>query len=136
MSGNPRRHSDDAPGWPVATPLAPRRPQCPACDAVVSYGANGRIATQTCPGGLCVGFVYTPSGFLRELRDEGRGALYWRADSLDAAITCLVGARMLEHNDERSLNRCSRWACPAACSRLSSSVGPTGSASWHSMRWA
>ncbi|MRR51414.1 MAG: type IV secretion protein Rhs [Rhodocyclaceae bacterium] len=50
----------------------------------VTYDANGRVATQTYPGGVSLTHVYTALGYLKEVRDAASNALYWQADSLDA----------------------------------------------------
>jgi RHS repeat-associated protein len=51
----------------------------------VTYdGTTGRLATQTYPTGLTLRYVYTSLGYLREVRDNGTNALYWRAEDLDA----------------------------------------------------
>lgn len=51
----------------------------------VSYDANGRVATQTYPNGFATKFVYTSLGLLKEIRNNATDALYWRADSKNAA---------------------------------------------------
>ena len=51
----------------------------------VAYDGLGRVARQSWPSGLAVDYVYSAQGRLKELRDHASAALYWRADSLDAA---------------------------------------------------
>jgi RHS repeat-associated protein len=52
--------------------------------AGVTYDSQGRVATQTYPGGVAVKYVYTALGYLKEVRDNASNALYWQANSLDA----------------------------------------------------
>jgi RHS repeat-associated protein len=55
----------------------------------VAFDANGRLATSTYPSGLVLNYIYTPLGYLKEVRNSATSALYWRADSLDAAGSLL-----------------------------------------------
>ncbi len=50
----------------------------------ITYGTNGKIATQVYPTGLAIKYVYTSLGFLKELRNNATDSLYWQANSLDA----------------------------------------------------
>lgn len=49
-----------------------------------TFDANGRLATQSYPSGLVAKYVYTPLGYLKEIRNNSGNALYWQANSLDA----------------------------------------------------
>ena len=49
-----------------------------------TYDANGRINTVTYPTGLTVQYVYTPLGYLKEVRNSQTNALLWRADTQNA----------------------------------------------------
>ena len=51
----------------------------------VTYDANGRVATQTYPTGLVIKYVYSSLGYLTEVRNNQTNALYWRADTKNAA---------------------------------------------------
>lgn len=55
-----------------------------AYTASLSYDSAGRLATQTYPTGFAVKYVYTPLGYLKEVRNNATNALYWRADAQDA----------------------------------------------------
>ncbi len=50
----------------------------------ITYGTNGKIATQVYPTGLAIKYVYTSLGFLKELRNNATDSLYWQANSLNA----------------------------------------------------
>lgn len=51
-----------------------------------SYDSNGRVAIIGYPGGaLSVNHIYTPLGYLKEVRNNANNALFWRADAYDAA---------------------------------------------------
>lgn len=49
-----------------------------------TFDANGRVATHTYPSGLVVKYVYTPLGYLKEVRNNATNALFWQANSQDA----------------------------------------------------
>jgi len=49
-----------------------------------TYDANGRVNTVTYPTGLTVQYVYTPLGYLKEVRNSQTNALLWRADTQNA----------------------------------------------------
>lgn len=49
-----------------------------------TFDANGRSATQTYPTGLVTKYIYTPLGYLAEIRNNTTNALYWQANAQDA----------------------------------------------------
>jgi len=49
-----------------------------------TYNALNQLECITYPNGMGVRNVYTPTGYLKQVRDAGTGALYWQADSTDA----------------------------------------------------
>jgi len=51
----------------------------------ITYGTNGKVGTQVYPTGLAVKFVYTSLGYLKEVRNNATDALYWQANSVNAA---------------------------------------------------
>ncbi len=51
-----------------------------------SYNSDGRVATLTYPSGLVVQYVYTPLGYLSQLKDNATGAVLWTANARDAEM--------------------------------------------------
>jgi len=51
-----------------------------------SYNSDGRIATLSYPSGLVVQYVYTPLGYLSQLKDNATGAVLWTANARDAEM--------------------------------------------------
>ncbi|WP_083411759.1 RHS repeat domain-containing protein [Janthinobacterium sp. 1_2014MBL_MicDiv] len=49
-----------------------------------TYDANGRLSKKTFPAGLGLNYVYTQTGYLKEVRDSDSQALYWAAQEMDA----------------------------------------------------
>jgi YD repeat-containing protein len=52
--------------------------------SAVSFDANGRVATRTTPSGIVLRYVYSPFGYLQEVRNNLGNALFWRAAEFDA----------------------------------------------------
>lgn len=50
----------------------------------VSYDTNGRVASQTFPGGVTVNLTYTNLGYLQKVTDASSGTTYWQASTADA----------------------------------------------------
>lgn len=53
-------------------------------NTAASYDANGRLDVLDYPTLFGVKHVYTPLGYLKELRNKTTNALYWRADEMNA----------------------------------------------------
>jgi RHS repeat-associated protein len=53
-------------------------------NTAIGYDGNGRIALQTYPTGFAVKYLYTPLGYLQEVRNNATDFIYWHADSKDA----------------------------------------------------
>jgi len=51
-----------------------------------SYNTDGRLDTLTYPSGLVVKYVYTPLGYLQQLKDNASGAVLWTANLRDAEM--------------------------------------------------
>lgn len=79
-TGYGRTHSYDALGRPDTTTTSIDI----AYATTVAYDAHGRVATRSYPSGLTLKYAYTALGYLKEVRDNGTDALYWRADAMDA----------------------------------------------------
>lgn len=50
----------------------------------ITYDALGRVAMLAYPSGMRLKYVYTPLGYLKEVRNYATDSLYWRADAVDA----------------------------------------------------
>lgn len=50
----------------------------------VTYDASSRVATTVYPTGLTLKHIYTPNGYLKEIRNNVTGSLYWQANAMDA----------------------------------------------------
>jgi RHS repeat-associated protein len=50
-----------------------------------TFDGDGRLATETYPNGLVIKYGYGPTGSLSEIRNNATNALYWSANSVDAA---------------------------------------------------
>ena len=53
---------------------------------VATYNSDWRLDTLTYPDGLAVKYVYTPLGFLQQLRDNTTQAVLWTANARDAEL--------------------------------------------------
>jgi len=58
----------------------------------VTYDANGRVASQSYPGGVTVNLTYTSLSYLQKVTDASSGTIYWQANAADAEghITALA----------------------------------------------
>ena len=52
--------------------------------ASTTFDTQGRVATQVYPSGLTLKYVYTPLGYLKEVRNNATNALYWQANTFNA----------------------------------------------------
>lgn len=52
--------------------------------SAVTYGTDGRVATIVYPTGLTLKHLYSPSGYLKEIRNNATNAMYWQANAVDA----------------------------------------------------
>ena len=49
-----------------------------------TYDSNGRVATQTYPGGVVLKYVYTGLGYLQQVQDNVSSVVYWQGNLRDA----------------------------------------------------
>jgi len=50
----------------------------------VTYDSNGRVASESYPGGVTINLTYTSLSYLQKITDASAGTVYWQANSVDA----------------------------------------------------